>query len=76
MVTRPRYKDYLLVIWCLLFDWSGSLAHLYCADKKGPGVWIGEQAQRFWFLMHNNKFYRWLDFHPEDVKEAKSDDKA
>lgn len=61
MAERPRYKDYLLAIWCTFFDCITAAQVLYRSDKRGPGVWLGEQLQVLWFWAHNNRFYRWLD---------------
>lgn len=66
---RPRYKDYLTLAWCLIFDSIGAFSNLYRADKKGPGVKIGEWAQLAWYRGHNNRFYEWLDEPRDDVDD-------
>lgn len=58
---RPRYKDYLLAVYCTFFDGITGAQVLYRADKRGPGVWLGEQLQMLWYRAHNNRFYEWLD---------------
>jgi len=58
--TRPRFRDYLAVLWCLVFDSIGALGGLYRMDKSGPGVAIGAFAQRLWYRAHNNRFYDWM----------------
>ena len=59
--ARPRWKDYLLALWCLTFDWTEGMSTLYRGDKRGPLVWIGGMAQTVWFRAHNNRVYNWLD---------------